>query len=226
MFIGRVWPEGYEFPACDLCQSVSSKDEMLVALLSRMYPDQESAKGLAEFEKLLREVESNFRGIVASFHVSANKKRDWLEKLGKQPPAGMAAGEAPLISLADPRFEQAVTTFATKLFLALYYRHTGRIVPHDGGARFRWWTNAQDLSHLEAPEIKTLLRQFPEMKRAKTPLSDQFSYRFATPHDNPNLYAFLVTFNRAFVMLGAVVADLHGLAWEDKTITVKPYVRT
>ena len=225
MFRERKWPEGYEFPACAACQSASSKDEMLVAFLSRMNPNVEDPKELAAFEDLIRSIENNFPGIHASLRISANRKRAWAEKRG-QNLDGLAAGELPLVSLEDPRFEAAVTAFAAKLFPALYYLHTGRIVPHSGGARFRWWTNAQDLSALNTPELQQILSHFPELKRARTPLEDQFSYRFAAPVDNPNLYAFLVTFNRSFVMMGMVAADLARLPEHAKAITVEPYVRT
>jgi hypothetical protein len=225
MFRARAWPEGYEFPACSACQSVSSKDEMLVAFLSRMNPNTEDAKELAAFEDLIRSVENNFPGISESMRLSVNRKRAWVERRGHELPSGLAAGELPLVSIEDPRFEAAVTTFATKLFMALYYLHTRRIVPRGGGARFRWWTNAQDLSPLNTPELQQILSRFPELKRARTSLEDQFSYRFAAPVDNPDLYAFLVTFNRSFVMMGMVAADLSRLPVQSKAITVQPYLR-
>jgi hypothetical protein len=169
-------------------------------------------------------VKNNFHGILPSLQISANKKRSWLEKRGMVMSPGQATGELPLVSLQDPRFACAVTVFARKLFLALYYLHTGRVLPHEGGARFRWWTNANDLSILSTAEVQSMLRTVPDLKRAKTTLHDQFSYKFAFAGDNPNLAAFLVSFNQSFVMLAMVGVPVGALpAGDSRVIEVRPY---
>src|SRR3974390_3767141 len=34
----RQWPEGFEFPACDVCNGGSRDDDLLVAMLAKMDP--------------------------------------------------------------------------------------------------------------------------------------------------------------------------------------------
>jgi hypothetical protein len=38
MFERRWWPEGYEFPSCEKCNSGSSDDDLLVSFFARMNP--------------------------------------------------------------------------------------------------------------------------------------------------------------------------------------------
>lgn len=226
MFRDRVWPEGYSFPACVRCQGATSKEEMLTSLISRMSPGPKGdhPKELAYFEVLLQSAENNFPGILASFNrVSANEKRKVAKRTHIELPQGSPASELPIIALKDPRVEAAVVNFARKLLLALYYRHTGRIIPQEGGGRFRWWTNANDLNVLTSPELRSLLQHFPKLRRARTDLADQFSYQFASPVDNPNLYAFLATFNNSFVLLGMVSERLDDVAFSENVKTVVPY---
>jgi len=223
MFRGRTWPEGYEFPACSTCQTASSKEELLVALLARMHPSGDGPTELQEFEGLLRGVQNNFPGIVETLNLTANQKKTWLKRRHLELEPGQTAAELPLAALKDSRFESAVITFARKLFLALYYKHTGQPIPLNGGARFRWWTNAQDLSVLKSSAVQQLLNQFPQLRRQATNLSDQFDYRFATPVDNPRLYAFLVSFNTSFVMLGMTSTHIADIANAPNTLLIQPY---
>jgi hypothetical protein len=227
MFRGKAWPEGYSFPACDRCQGASSKDEMLVSLLSRMAPGKEAENNPEElryFEVLLRAANNNFPGILQSFNLmTAREKRQWLEGRDFKLPPGMSIADLPIASVRDPRIEAAIVNFARKLFLALYYFHTRKIIPLQGGARFRWWTNANDLSAVSTPEVLSLLSRFPTLKRAKTPLDDQFSYRYSAPSDNPALYVFRITFNNSFIMLGAVGESLADVAFNNRVLTVTPY---
>src|SRR5215213_5524056 len=37
MFAGRIWPEGYEFPACYDCNHGTQRDDAIVAVCSRIH---------------------------------------------------------------------------------------------------------------------------------------------------------------------------------------------
>lgn len=60
-FLGRKWPEGYEFPACNSCNQQARLDEQLLGVLTRVSVREDEATGLArqEWQKLVEGVRNN-----------------------------------------------------------------------------------------------------------------------------------------------------------------------
>src|SRR4051794_40646259 len=63
LFRDRQWPEGYVFPACQKCNGVSSKHELIIAMLGRTYPDVEDETHKEQVVKLMRSVHFYFPGL-------------------------------------------------------------------------------------------------------------------------------------------------------------------
>jgi len=171
-------------------------------MLARIFPDAALDKHRSEFEKLLVSVNANFPGLLEGMRLTrAREKRELRSR-------GLPESTIGAVSIGDARFEEAVHLFGAKLMMALFYRHTGSILPLVGGMPFRWFTNAQDLDEMLPRDVLSpLLGQFAELKRENTSLRDQFFYRFAVA-DNRRAAAFLAFFNQAIVMLGFVFSDI------------------
>src|SRR5438309_3008238 len=75
LFRDRRWPEGFIFPACNRCNDVTRKDELLVAMLGRMFPDAEKVEHKKEITSLMEGVNNNFPGLLASMHVPRARER-------------------------------------------------------------------------------------------------------------------------------------------------------
>jgi hypothetical protein len=73
VFDGPVWPEGYDFPACDACNAVTANAELLVALISKMHAHIEEG----QLDRLMSGVRNNFPEVYRSFLQlgAAQKKR-------------------------------------------------------------------------------------------------------------------------------------------------------
>ena len=65
-FKSRHWPDTYEFPACEPCNSGARLDEQALAVLIRSdLPEHGKETERAEWEKLAQGVKNNQPGIVA-----------------------------------------------------------------------------------------------------------------------------------------------------------------
>lgn len=104
-----------------------------------------------------------------------------------------------MMSVPEPIVE-ALQRYGEKLGRALYYLHTGRIVPVVGYVSVSALTNAQFMSAQFPRERFQLLHVVPHVGRGNRDFSDQFAYRYAMPNDSKGA-AFLVQFRESTAML-------------------------
>ncbi|MGX9431602.1 MULTISPECIES: hypothetical protein [Bradyrhizobium] len=112
-------------------------------------------------------------------------------------------GDIPVVSIAQPDFLRALRSFATKLFCALHYKHTGRIVPASGVIVTRFFSNAQVFDGMIPAEVLNLVGNPPDLRRAKTSLNDQFAYENQVAPEK-TLSLFVCGFRQSFAMVGMV----------------------
>lgn len=207
IFKNRSWPEGYVFPACEDCNAATRLDESLLAMVSRIRPDEESDDPEG-WEKLLGGIRQSHPGVLESMKMSPNQIRGMLRKRGIKLPLGYTTKDVPVVSLKHPAFHPAARRFAFKLFASLYYKHSGKCLPSSGGVQFIWRTNVQSTKDMESPEVAGNLVAAPRLVRRAITLNGQFSYRYGITEDEKTPSGlFLVRFNRAFTMLGFVYGD-------------------
>lgn len=225
IFKDRIWPEGYVFPACKECNDATAKHELIIAMLSQLYPDSAERTHQLQVMALMKSVDNNFPGLLQSMgRMTANRKRRWLRERGLSLSPGTTTADLGVMSIEDSRIQQAARLFATKLFLALYYYQTGIILRQAGGVVFRWETNAKDLDQAFPRDVLApLLQGMPELRRANTNLKDQFFYRFAVA-DTKNAAAFLAFFNQSLAMLGFVFSDVASVRVPEGATVLRPFV--
>src|SRR5438067_2662504 len=136
LFDNRQWPEGFEFPACVRCNRATRHDEQVVAMLSRLYPDAIADEGKAETYERIRAVAHNYPDILKEMEPTGDQIRVAAEKY-------KVTQLANVLSVRGPLINRAIENFGRKLFCALFYKHGGSIVPHEGGVAIQCWTNLQ-----------------------------------------------------------------------------------
>lgn len=180
LFLNKAWPVGYVFSSCESCNSTSARIEQVVALLARLDPrEDQTPQQENEFLRLLSGVKNNNKGVIDGMvSMSTNQKRRRAKKLGIKPPDGQAYGELPIVAI-HPQMEVAVEVFAAKLSKALFYLHTGKILPRDSPIFFNWLTNANILADQNWLDVfmKTL-GGTASLQRNSADLSSQFDYKF------------------------------------------------
>ncbi|MCA1457697.1 hypothetical protein I6F35_31675 [Bradyrhizobium sp. BRP22] len=131
IFDARQWPEGYSFPACEPCNGLTRHDEKIVAMLARLLNFDDNTTELQNFEtrRPMDAVRQAFPGAFRAMRLRPNEVGSFLKRTGRSRDGYETLGDIPVISIGQPDFMQALRSFATKLFCALHYKHTGRIVP-------------------------------------------------------------------------------------------------
>ncbi len=222
LFENRQWPEGFVFPACELCNRVSRHDEQVVALISRLYPDANSETREREFRERVRAVAYNYPEVIQEMKLSVRHARNAIKKYQLELPSGTSSADFPAVFAGGPLVNSAVTTFARKLFCALYYKHTQAILPPTAGIAIKWFTNIQVETGAIPAALVEVLGRLPELVRCNTSLHDQFFYRYVTS-DCRRLAAFLVFFRQSFAILGYVNVDADDLKIADRTSICRPF---
>ena len=209
MFRNRVWPVGYEFPACQKCNSQTAGKELVMALLARSGKLEESESEQSEYVNLLQGIQNNYPDFFKEIEPTATQVKGFLRERGLRLAPGLTTRDVPLISVKGPLVKEAIETFSRKLFLALHYLHTGRIVPQSGGVSIKYITNASPNDSTLLENLETLRRGLPnapDIQRSNTGLEDQFSYKYFT---NPEgtFSAYFVFLGKAFAIIGNVRTD-------------------
>ena len=223
-FESRQWPEGFEFPACVRCNRATRHDEQVVAMLSWIYPDPTTEKGKTEVEERIRAVAHNYPAVIDEMRPSVHQVRNAMKKYGLKAAPGQSLADLPLLAANGPLVNAAVENFARKLFCALYYKHTYRILPSSGGIAVRWFSNLQIEGEEIPRSIAPVLTGFPKLERARTKLDDQFFYRWGVA-DTKVVAAFLAFFRRSFAIVGYVNCNADDFNLPADAQILRPYAK-
>jgi hypothetical protein len=185
-------------------------DEQVCNFLSRWCSvgDQFS---LQEFNAALTGLRNNHPGILGEL------VPDFLET-GRLPTHLRLPG----VKIDGPQVSRAVQNYARKLFSALHYKETGRILPQAGGIAWWWWPNAETVQ-FPLGDFTPLFSGVPALWRQNDDLADQFSYQFGVAEDG-EYGMYLVAFRQAFNMVGLVAFDSSFLIKRKppKTVILRP----
>ncbi|MBI1423771.1 MAG: hypothetical protein GC149_09935 [Gammaproteobacteria bacterium] len=179
-------------------------------------------KGIKEAQERIRAVAYNYPEILVELQPTLRQKRNAVKKYNITLPDGESSADLPVLSLKGPLVNKAVTNFGRKLFLALYYKHTGEILPKKAGIALLWFSNLQ-IENNELPnEIASLVSNFPKLERCNTNLSDQFFYRYVFSECG-NLAVFVAFFRQSFAILGYINKNALNFKLPDGSTILGPF---
>lgn len=203
LFRERQWPVGYEFPACAECNDASAMDELIMGFLVRIARDTRTPEDEKELEKAIRSVHDRHPHIVNGMReLSRIETRKLLRERGLS-----IASFGDLYAVTMPAdLIDVPQRYGNKLGRALYYLHTGRIVPPGGGVTVKAITNIDFISPIFPRERFNILNGKPVLTRAGKSLEDQFVYRYAVPVDGLAA-GFLVQFGQSAALVILVYED-------------------
>ncbi len=216
-FHERKWPEGYEFPACKLCNETTRLDELLFSLLARILPDPEAPDETGLLPELFKSIDNNFPGILEKLQPSARDVRKWLRDTGTMLPRGVSLSEVPILKTDHPILRDAIRQTVKKLALALYYKHSGRIVPKHGRIGISFFTNTTFKPALFSDEFFNALSGMSESRRGNLKLESRFNYQYAIAPDT-GFAGFLIRFpqSMAFLVIVSPNGDLKEFTENDE----------
>ena len=165
--------------------------------------------GHSEWTKNAQGVARVLPDVYRSMLLSVTEKRSHMRRIGIRPEPGQTTRDVPILSIDHPEFAEAARTITRKLFCALYYFRTGKILGPGGGIVSFWTTNAHSMDQLLNTEtLRPMLAQFPPIRRGNTQLGDQFACAYTVAEADPPSALFAVQFNDAIAMLGAAFGDI------------------
>ena len=184
MFQNRQWPEGFEFPACDKCNGGTRDDDLLIAMLARIDPVENTG-----------DMDGKVPGLMARAHKRHPGMFERMLAIGAdgQPEAN---GEWQITD----EMRQAVDVIAAKLAKSIYWRETQCFFPNEGGLAMSWFTNA-DVASDGGYKLFEILQHIagdaPPLTRSGTRLNDQFEYNFSLSPEK-HILALQAKFGNAF----------------------------
>ncbi|HEY4698011.1 MAG TPA: hypothetical protein VIH29_08425 [Gallionella sp.] len=219
-FRDRQWPNGYEFPACIECNRATRYEEKVIALFSRFNSNNETEADNAEFEKMVAEVAKHDPEFISDIRpLSANEIRRFLKDRDIEKPAGIATSDIPIVKFGDI-VNKSVRKFGRKLFLALWYKHTGTVLPKSGGMRIIWMTNASPaIDDATLTAMFQTLNGIPPIIKNSRHLHDQFTYRYVVTTTGDGA-GFFVWFRQSFGLLCTMAVDKSMIQRDHENIEV------
>lgn len=205
LFLDRLWPEGYVFPACEMCNNSTSKDEFLLAWLVRVRFDGAPDAAHEDFARATRELKRIAPDVWATLRLhSRAETRRLLKRAGM--PSSLPGLDVVHTVVVPPAILAAADRYAEKLAKALHYFHSGRIVPKTAIVKTRVLLNAETVSTNHADQFLRIVNGTPQIKRAQSSLEGQFDYRYVTV-EGGEASAFVVSFGDSTVMLLMIFFD-------------------
>lgn len=211
MFQYRQWPEGFEFPACTLCNQGTDNEDLLVAVLARMNPFEEKVDSDGKTEGLMRMANKQYPGLFEKMMPSAREARRFNREMGVIPRPGQTHQETGVVKVPD-ELHEAVCVLGRKLAKGIFYRETLQIFPDSGCLILNWFTNAdlvRDGKYAVFELLKEIGGDAPPTERSGKPLGDQFEYKLSLAAER-NVFVLQARFGAAFglVVFGSTVPDL------------------
>lgn len=197
-----VWPEGFDFPACNGCNNGSNLQDLIVSLIGRLSPGIESdEEDIAGFRRVCARLNEMNRKVLVEMFDSPEAEQKRLsveESIGKH----VSAVHVP------PAAQKAIRIFAAKTTKALHYIHGKQRLLAGSTIRFAWFSNeALVRGRPTIPnELERVLGLGGEVRRGEINLKDQFDYKYALSADGATgiYYCF---FRRAFAFISFVSVD-------------------
>jgi hypothetical protein len=214
LFFGRLWPEGFVFPACSACNHAASFDELLLSWMCRVRIGGYTPAEEHEFAKTCHELSRRAPEIWAAIKPrSRNQTQELLRKVQDRESLAKLTDVIHAVSMPQAMFD-ACDRYGQKLAKALYYRHTSRIVPLQSVVKVRSYSNTESLTDEFPKHFVSALPGTPEIRRSSVYLDGQFTYRFAVA-DNGEAAAFAIVFGESFVILVSVFLDSDRYSFDE-----------
>lgn len=193
-------PKGLEFPSCQSCQDSTRKNELVVAMLSRIYPDPRTTQARHEMREILRSVRTNFPGLLEAMRVD---QVGVLSRLGDK---AFKLPEWNFLSTGGAQVQGAINGFGLKLAKALHLELTGRIVPRGAGIFVEQFSNFNALTEAMPHDLMDAIGNEKTLQMGKQNAWDTFSYQSANVVDGAQTVHFAY-FRQSFSLLMCVYPD-------------------
>jgi hypothetical protein len=200
-FRNREWPEGFAFPACEPCNSLSKTSERVLAVLVHGHAGAEDETNRAAYRANLESVRREFPDEVRDLIPSSRDIRNTFKRKKLVPPEGVPFADIPMVRFGGPFWDRHLEMFSRKLLLALHYQCFHRILPPSGGMWIFLHTNVNLVAGDFPKEVIDLTHNIALPRRGRRNLHDQLVVRWTYTEETPTA-VFVVVLQRMLVVTG------------------------
>lgn len=208
LFRGKHRPKGLEVGACRECQSLTREQELIVALVSRLYPEPSSGQDEEDLRKISASAFRNNPGLKEEMQV------DQLPILRQLGPAAFQLPHWDFVRTDGPICQSALLNFGYKLGAVLHYHLTGVYLPVGGAVFVRHYTNVDAYTHAP-PTALVALGSVLTLRQGLWNEFDTFRYRSAMAVDG-DFSGHIAVFREAFALEMHCAPDASLLAHAPK----------
>jgi hypothetical protein len=212
MFARREPPEGFIFPACEVCNGGYRLEDQIASFVAA-FAGSDDPDMYTRFQKLLEGLRNNQPEHLPDAHISANDKRRILAELGVAKPPSTTFADVPLVGV-PVAVKAIVEKWLRKQFLAIYYRECNAIFPRSGLVSSLMIFNA-DMMRKTDPVVLPKLRNATRTNLRGQDKSREFSYAWEFD-ESRGVFATIAIFQRGFVGVMAGVFDITGIDYDNR----------
>jgi hypothetical protein len=210
-FNGRNGPEGFEFPACGPCQKLLRQEEQFFAFMCHLSDRDNANYDRTMSRRLMQGIKNNLPDLFPQIVQGANNRRRGLRQLGVEKPVGAVLDDVPMVEF--PRqIDPVLRKVATKLGLALYYKHKGRPASPSHGIVSYWAQYADQRAMERFGQVISELQFLRRGTRSNFDFGNRFSYAWNIEEpDEPDIFIAVAKFGSGLVTCSMLTEQS---AWE------------
>ena len=202
-FPGRNGPDGFEFPACAVCQSASRQDELAFGYFVRLIDPSNVNYRSEEIRKAVTGIKNNLPHLLPKFDLSAREKRKALVAMGHDKPINLATSDIPSVAI-PAEIDLHVHRYARKLAAALYYREKEKPISPQSIMWTRWCLATDKRQMDRFLQVAEMMPLKTIGARPNLNFGNRFGYRFDKGNDN-DLFSAMAQFGQGLVVAMLVV---------------------
>lgn len=195
------WPETFEFPACDSCNSATREHDAVFAYHSMLMDYISGNLSINDAQRIHQGITNNYPDSLPKMKLSANEVRRALKHAKISRPEGVPLKEIPVV-LITTEAKDSIITAGRKLACALHYRETGVIIPRD----YDLWISWHQTQNPHLSDVTHYLEQaLPSFTRATRRTIKEYGNRFCYwSGETEGLFVFATRFGRGLMIWGIV----------------------
>ncbi|MBJ7389735.1 MAG: hypothetical protein JHC92_09975, partial [Sphingomonadaceae bacterium] len=181
------------------------------------YPNVQSDER-SELEKIFSGVRNNIPGLLEEMIVDPASEAIQRSKLG------LTFEDHNFVSMDGPISMRYLRAFGARFGMAMYFCQTGKILPHDGGASARIYSNVDLVTGVVPDQLFDILPRPTTLATGKNSVESQFRYS-SQKSDNEGMVIAFATFRMSFGLMAAAANDWAKLvepSFPPEAIPLKP----
>jgi hypothetical protein len=216
LFQAKDRPRGLEFPSCEACNNGAGHSDLVAAMFGRAFSNVQPSE-VDEVRRIFEAVRNNIPGLLEEMYVDPASQALAASRIGVNP------GDNRFIAMDGPISMSYLRAFGARLAFAMYFNETGRIVPNNGGALARIYSNLDLFQDTVPQEIFDILPDPSTLAAGKKHVGSQFKISTRAA-DGGGMTITFASFRLSFAIMAAAADELTKLQDPELPPAAEPLV--